>query len=934
MNMLPGKFIITFFLVLQVFVLPARNQTGNTLQEHGIQWESLHTSHFVIHYPRDHYSAAMRIALVSEELYPSVCQSLNSYPEVTNIVVRSRIDYPTGFTVNIPWRIEISLTEPSGDEFKLNDSWLRVLLTHEFTHIAHMRKSRRLTKLAGIITGEYGSILQQLVPNWFTEGLATYNETRFTAGGRGRSEAFTMLLKGSLLGHPSWTVNNINYSSRKRKPTGNMMYVSGNRIVEFLDQTAGADVLTRIMDDYTSNPILGLYRVIEQHTGLDREELYHAAMHSSAQSDRKLIPDADYNIRAAIDPLDDMSIPRWINDRQLSYYRKGVADPQEINLLDPDGTHTTIVRTKLTDRNNSLTLNDSILITAELFTDPFYGTQIISDLVRYDLQEGRKVRLTKGQRLFSPDLSKKGRNLIAVQNIENQTRIVQVNAETGEIKPLILIKDTFLSNPSQSPDSNKIAYVLRDREGKQNIAIFSRKTRQWTYPYQPNDHHDNFPAWTPDSRHVLYSTDGAGVFNIWAVELESGKQWQVTKTSLGAFSPQVSPNGKRLAVKVYTPDGYRIATTAFDPSLWKPINPNLSKASSGNVSDEEQYAKIGIVSQDFPRKHYRGFRSALIPNSWMPLIFLDEDNSVVAMYFNGADPLQFHEFLGIIGIYRNTSYPYYDIAYSYKKSWPGIGLRITKNSYQVDHTDSDDRWQPDRYEIRLNFPLTIDTNVNRSYINGNVIYKYQRNERFGHSQIQEILSNESIQLVSSYGNYIQAAKDIVPRLGIFITGQVEIPMGIFEQRVEKSQRIGEILVYLPSILKHHSISILLNAHKRDGIAKYYNSAATPYGHLHLPLENLVRLQLRYIFPVAYIEESFWINPIYMNILSASIFLDAGEGWVKSGNHFDHSRRSYGLDLNITGFLFYRFPFKAGLDVLFLGDNKGPTLNPYIRIGIF
>jgi hypothetical protein len=932
--MLRGKLIITFFLVLQVLASLARSQTVSILQDPKIEWESLQTNHFVIHYPRDHYSAAVQIALVSEELYPFVCQSLNSYPEVTNIVVRSRIDYPDGFTANIPWRIEISLTEPTGDEFKLNDSWLRILFTHEFTHIVQMRKNRRLTELAGIISGEYGSILQQLVPHWFTEGLATYNETRFTAGGRGRSEAFTMLLKGSLLAHSSWTVSNINYSSRKRQPTRNMMYVSGNRIVEFLDQTAGADILTRIMNDYTSNPIFGLYRVIEQHTGLNREELYHAAIHSSSQPDYKLIPDVDYSVRAAIDPLDNMSMPRWINDRQLSYYRKGVADPQEINLLDPDGTHTRIARTKLTDRNNSLTLNDSILITAELFTNPFYGDQIISDLVRYDLQGGRKVRLTKGQRLFSPDLLKKGRNLIAVQNIENQTRIVQVNTETGEIKPLIQINDTFLSNPSQSPDGDKIAYVLRDRQGKQNIAIFSRKTQQWAYPYQPNDHHDNFPTWTPDSRYVLYSTDGTGVFNIWAVELESGKQWQVTKTSLGAFSPQVSPNGKTLAVKVYTANGFRIATTAFDPGLWTPKNQDRSQVSSGIVSDEEQYSKMGIVSQNFPRKHYRGFRSALLPNGWIPLIFLEEGNSVAALYFNGADPLQFHEFSGIIGIYRNTSFPYYDVAYSYKNSWPGIGLRITENSYQVDHNDSHDWWLPDKYEIRLNFPLTIDNNVNRSYINGNVIYKYHRNERFGHSQIQEIFRYESIQLVSSYGNYIQAAKDIVPRLGIFVTGQVEIPVGIFEQRVDRSQRIGKILVYLPSILKHHSISILLNAHKRNGIAKYDDSASTPFGHKHLLLENLVRLQLQYIFPVAYIEKSFWIDPVYMNILSAAIFIDAGEGWVKSGNRFDHSRRSYGIDLNVTGFLWYRFPFKVGLDVLFLGDNEGPTLNPYLRIGIF
>jgi hypothetical protein len=929
-----GKSIITIFLILHIFVSLVSSQTATMLQDPKIKWESLRTSHFVVHYPREYYSAATQIAIVSEELYPSVCQSLNSHPEVTNIVVRSRIDYPNGFTANIPWRVEINLTKPTGDEFKLNDSWLRILLTHEFTHIVQMRKSGRLTALAGLISGEYGSILQQVIPTWFTEGLATFNETSLTAGGRGRSGAFTMLLKGAQQGHPSWTVSNINYPSRKRQPTGNMMYVSGHRLVEYLEETFGAEILARIMNDYTSNPISGFYIIIERHTGLDRKELFQAAMQLPLQTAPEPINGTKFSIRAALDSLDDMSIPRWIDDGQLLYYRKGVADPQEINAIHPDATQRRIARTKLTDRNNSITLSNNIMITAELFTDPLFGNQIISDLVRYDLQEGSKVRLTTDQRLFNPNLSKNGRNLIAVQNIKNQTKIVQVNTETGGIKPLIQIKDSFLSNPSQSPDGDKIAFVLRDREGKQNVAIFSRETKKWTYPYRPNGHHDNFPAWTPDSRQVLYSTDEGGVFNIFVVDLESGRRWQVTETQLGAFSPQVSPNGKTLAVKLYTPEGFRIATTAFDPEIWTTVNQNRSQESSGTVPDKEQYSEVRVVSQDFSRYHYHGFRSAIRPNGWIPLVFQEEGGSIAAMYFKGADPLQFHEFSGIIGIDSNNLFPYYDIFYLYKKFWPGISLRITENSHADRYTVQKDLWKPNKYEIGLNFPFTIDNNVTRSYIYSSVTYKYHNNDRLIYSPIREISKNESIELISSYGNYIQAAKDITPRLGIFVTGKVEFPVEFFGQGLDRSQELGEILFYLPSILKHHSISLLLSAHQRSGIARYDASASTPYGHEHLHLGNLARLQLKYIFPVAYLERSLWIDPVYMNALSASVFFDAGKGWDMPGNRFHQNRYSYGIDINVTGFLWYRFPIIAGLEAVFLGDNKPPALNPYVRIGFF
>jgi hypothetical protein len=72
----------------------------------------------------------------------------------------------------------------------------------------------------------------------------------------------------------------------------------------------------------------------------------------------------------------------------------------------------------------------------------------------------------------------------------------------------------------------------------------------------------------------------------------------------------------------------------------------------------------------------------------------------------------------------------------------------------------------------------------------------------------------------------------------------------------------------------------------------------------------------------------------MNVLSASIFIDAGNSREMPGGYFYQNRHSYGIDLNVTGFLWYRFPIKVGLDVAFLGDNKPPVLKPYVRIGFF
>jgi len=74
------------------------------------------------------------------------------------------------------------------------DDWLRLVITHEYTHVLQLDMASKLPLALRSIFGRlyFPNALQ---PEWLIEGLATFEETELTAGGRGRSPGSEMVLR-------------------------------------------------------------------------------------------------------------------------------------------------------------------------------------------------------------------------------------------------------------------------------------------------------------------------------------------------------------------------------------------------------------------------------------------------------------------------------------------------------------------------------------------------------------------------------------------------------------------------------------------------------------------------------------------------------------------------------------------------------------------
>ncbi len=110
-----------------------------------------------------------------------------------------------------------------------------------------------------------------------------------------------------------------------------------------------------------------------------------------------------------------------------------------------------------------------------------------------------------------------------------------------------------LAGPSlASPDGNQILLLLED-DGWAHYYVYDRsggELEQVTFgKCEDFGHAGDHAVWTPDGQHVIYASnrDGAGYRHLWALEVATGENRQLTFGKTTDVQPHVSPDGAQLA---------------------------------------------------------------------------------------------------------------------------------------------------------------------------------------------------------------------------------------------------------------------------------------------------------------------------------------------------------------------------------------------------
>jgi len=217
-------------------------------------WTTLVTPHFLIHYHQGGEETAKRAAVLAEDVHARLAPRIKWEPkDKTRIVIVDAMDEANGYTTPIPYnQIVLFLTPPSGTQgFGLTayDDWLRLLITHEYTHVLQLDMvtggPAALQKVLGRIY--FPNLFQ---PVWMLEGLATYEETEQTSAGRGRSPGAEMTIRTAVLENAFPDLGSAAVFPDSW-PAGEVPYLFGEAFTRYIADTYGREKLAEISTVYS-----------------------------------------------------------------------------------------------------------------------------------------------------------------------------------------------------------------------------------------------------------------------------------------------------------------------------------------------------------------------------------------------------------------------------------------------------------------------------------------------------------------------------------------------------------------------------------------------------------------------------------------------------------------------------------------------------------
>ena len=201
------------------------------------------------------------------------------------------------------------------------------------------------------------------------------------------------------------------------------------------------------------------------------------------------------------------------------------------------------------------------------------------------------------------------------------------------------------------------------------------------------------------------------------MEVATGRVRQVTNTVLGAWQPNVSPDGRTLVYLGYSHRGYDLFRLPFDPARWR--DPTVvTEDPFGRDRDRDPHPAED-AAPDFPTRltAYDPWPT-LRPRTWSAELTADGFGPQLAVRTESTDIVGRHAWSARVGVGLVRGDPLVDLGYIYRGARPTLRLRLYRSvdaggGYRIGSRNP--TWAAERIggesELSIGFPSRFDTHV-------------------------------------------------------------------------------------------------------------------------------------------------------------------------------------------------------------------------------
>ncbi len=668
----------------QYFGLPALDPA--------LEFRTLDTEHFRIHFHQDLEGVAREVALIAEDAYSVLKEEFGAAPDRLDLMLADPFDFSNGYANPFFGHIGVFASQ-----IRLSDwsnvrltSWWEMVVFHEIVHAIELDRTEGLSKTVRELFGKVA--LPSMWKPWaFIEGLAVYmkykhlGESRLNDA-RTRAVIRQMVLDGAF---PEFDELRQFYNRTTWPPGGFLIYNFSAWFMLYIETVHGDEALRRIVEvnagqwENAVGPVgvADFDRVVREALDVGLEALY-AGFRSWLRAE--FVPEIERLEQAGVSRglrLTEFGwttdAPAWSPDGEWIAYTHQGAVRQGLRLMRPDGSDD-----KELVRGNAAhpvwTPDGRGLIYARLdHHGPHY---IISDLYRYDVHAGQEMRLTWGERAYFAQVSPDGRFVYygAALGRDGSTALRRLDLVTRETSTVVAFPGASLHSFALCPEGERAALVLWRRGGYQDLYMLELAGGELHALTQDKNEAAD-PVWTSDGGYILFSADPDRISNVFAYSVDDDAFFQVTRTMTFAGAPALDPDDAVMVYVGYGSGGYDLYRMPLDRALWEAVS-----FEEGQVPDWEGYPET-----DHPVQAYRPIEH-LLPAFWLPMPIPGGLGVALA----GQDPLGKHTYYGMVGWDWEVGQPTYEVGYGLRERFP------------VEISLAAGRWGS-RQSIDLSIPLAL-----------------------------------------------------------------------------------------------------------------------------------------------------------------------------------------------------------------------------------
>lgn len=917
-------------IVALVSLFLAGTAGSATLHDPSIEWKSLHSQHFIVHFPPALKQKAAEVAYFSELIHNQLSVFFDwSTKQKTEITLTENALTPGAYASEQPInRIQLHLQANFGAEQGYAE--LARLIAHEYTHILHLDKVAGVPAVGRTLFGRLNYLFPNLhQPLWGIEGLASYaSDYLVPPMSSGEDHYFSALMR--------WEVYNgikplsqINIALNEW-PFVIAPYLYGEEFYRFLAEQHGKDSVSKLVANYSDNLLpyfinSNAKSVYEKDLGALYEE-FKSYLHQRYDPQ--------------IQRIQAMAYPKDTELRgQFSSSGSPVAANGHIYFLSSDQlSHNRLVRVN-PDNGHSQTLFE---LPAASLLDGYHSQLLLikrdwkrntintRDLYRLDLNSGKQTQLTDNGYYLYARWNRDATQIIAQRYQHDRYWIDLLDAQGH------LIKHVW-----QSQAGEKISGLDWSVNGKRLLLSVWRRNQFWQLEelnLQTLDaNHSENSSWhrllltssavynahyARDDQEVLFTSDIDGVPNLYRMRLSDKKLFQLTAV-IGSVGSGYWLNGRIY----YT----RMAKQGFKIFQLRDSKGRVIDLAESNPAVTQSNPFLNSDLTNYTITEYSPY-SGLMPRQFSPRINSSNKLKLIGFKTYGRDALRRHYYALQMDHISTISQNQYLFNYRYDRWYPTFDYKF-ESELSLGHDNAGNLTsitQIDTHALDMIVPvlkqlhrwagyvgLRTET-VNQRDANGGASLTGElRDDRYGLAMLYDSSQAFTRSVALSDGrSLLVSAEQSAPssdhsgrryklewreyaHLGGAHVLSARIALGRASQSMRQFSLGGEV----EPVNMHFSASALEQVLPSSSPFDNRRFALRGYagGIPDLVGPNMQLLSLDWKFPLWRVHRTIMAPPIGVGDIVADVFYDRGDAWQDSRHYLS----GYGMELRLGMRIFYK-----------------------------